>query len=1002
MGEPEKLSALPRHRAVQGTVRALGLLGVAVGVLGLRTELGSPPIAPDSALACILLGIALGLATFDLPGSFRAAALFAGVVPVLALFSLGLQALPVASRMPPSAALGFTLIAAAILVARSWTRASQLLALVAGGLGLGVVLARLYGIPLAYPTAVVLMTTASGVFFLHPQRGLAAALLDPSEAGRQLRRLGSAALLPALLGWLLVTGSRAPWHQSVDTVLLVIAFMLSLLGLAAWSYVSLRISDEKRRAARVELAASEARYRRTFEHARIGIAHVAPDGRWLQVNQRLVEILGYEASDLLAKTYADVSYLEDLEVDVKQWELLRRGEISDYAVERRFHAKNGEIVHADVRIAREEDEAGGLRHFIVVLQDVTARKLSDGTRRVYERALAATQSGVVITDARQNDHPIVYANPAFLELTGYSSAELIGKNCRLLNEKAREQAALDELRRAIAAGESCSVLVRNHRKNGEAFWNQLSIAPVEDSTGRVTHFVGVMIDATERVQGVAEREDLLAQAQSARHEAESANRAKDRFLSVVSHELRSPLNAILAWTSLLRDEPGEEVARVVRSIEASVHSQSRLVNELLDASRIRQGALQIEPVPIDLEPVVRNAVSRMAPIASERGIALEVETRGPAPLFADEERIEQVVGNLIDNALKFTPKGGRVDVRLWDRQEVWRIEVRDNGRGIAADALPHVFQEFWQGGESSGRGAGLGLGLLIVKHLVERHGGTVRIESEGRDRGTTVEVDLPRSRATAPEAAGVERADLKGLEVVVVDDDDPTVQALGLALGRVGAICRLATSVPEALRLFEGGTPDLLVSDIGLPDRDGFDLIRSLRALDEPVRSVLAIAVTGLVEPEEQRRIRRAGFDAYLAKPVAPDVVIDRMIRLRALQLAQSSPPRRVLILDAVPETSSEIAAALRRKGHAVHQVREPVEALEEATAFRPQLILARISAGLNSSALAERLAARGVRASLVGMGEDGSEDQKGLDAFLALPPDPEALDRLLRFAEET
>ena len=251
----------------------------------------------------------------------------------------------------------------------------------------------------------LLLTMASrGILFLRPERGLPAALLDRSEAGRELRRLTATALIPVLLGWLVLTHARdRPLPEQPGHGLLVIALhartarsRLLVLHLAAPLRAGARGAREP------SWPPSEVRYRRTFEHARIGIAHVAPDGRWLQVNQRLVEILGVRrARSCSRSTYADVSHLEDLEVDVKQWELLRRGEISDYAVERRFETKTGEIVYADVRIAREEDESGRLRHFIVVLQDVTARKLSDGTRRVYERALAATQNGVVITDARQ-------------------------------------------------------------------------------------------------------------------------------------------------------------------------------------------------------------------------------------------------------------------------------------------------------------------------------------------------------------------------------------------------------------------------------------------------------------------------------------------------------------------------------------------------------------------------------------------------------------------------
>jgi len=635
--------------------------------------------------------------------------------------------------------------------------------------------------------------------------------------------------------------------------------------------------------------------------------------------------------------------------------------------------------------------------------ELPATSSDTGRLRVYERALAATQSGVVITDARLNDHPVVYANPAFSRITGYAFSEVVGRNCRFLNEKSREQVALDEVRRAIAAGEACSVLLRNQRKDGEAFWNELSIAPIDDSTGVVTHFVGVMIDATERVRAVAEREALLASARRARHEEESANRAKDRLLSVVSHELRSPLNAILAWTSLLRDAPGEDGVRMIDAIEASVHSQTRLVNELLDASRIRAGTLEIDPVRIDLEELVRSAVDRLAPGANEKGVALELVTHGPAFAIADAERVEQVVRNLIDNALKFTPRGGRVAVELSERETTWLLEARDDGRGIAAEALTHVFEEFWQGdrkGSSSAKG--LGLGLLIVKHLVERHGGVVRVESEGEGHGTTVSVELPKAGGvlTQSESARTERPDLEGVQVVVVDDDAATLNAIGAALGKAGALPRLAESVAEAMLVVERGAADVLVSDIGLPDRDGFELIRSVRELGEAGRSMLAIAVTGLAEPAERRRILRAGFDCHLAEPVEPDVVIDRIVRLLALRAAARPPARRVLVMDAAPEVANELVMRLRKMGHEVREARDAAEALQKASRFEPQLILARTSAGLDAARLEERLAARGVRTDVVELVDDDSElSQRGFDLE---PTDLAALDRWLRFAGET
>jgi PAS domain S-box-containing protein len=1011
----------PSRRARLG-VRLLACAILAVALL----DLASPASRTlDGAAAFGGLACALLLASAASPRTRRAGQGAAALVVLACLLALAqglagrdlvpLSGLADGEELPTAAAFALALLSWAVVMAPESGALPRTLGVLVGATGALALLGRLYAVPelarlpatrVTDATAALAVASGLGVLFLRPERGLPAAVLDGSEAGRELRRLLPVALLlPAAFGGLVLGGERAGWYQGgLPITLFAIALTLALLTTAFASYTALRRSELERRRFRSELAASEERYRRTFEQARIGIAHVAPDGRWLRVNERLCEILGYDEGELLRKTYAEVSHLPDLELDVKQWELLRRGTIADYGVERRFETKDGEVVHADVRLVREEDPSGALRHLIVVIQDITGRKLSEGTLRVYERALAATQNGVVITDATQDEHRIAYANPAYLQITGYTAAELIGKNPRILNAKARDQAALDEVRRALGRGQPCSVLLRNHRKDGEPFWNELSIAPVEDAKGRLTHFIGVVIDATERVQALGEREELLASAEAARQQAEAANHAKDRFLSVVSHELRSPLNAILAWTSLLRDDGAkEDLARAVESIEASVHVQTRLVNDLLDASRIRGGALEIEPVRVDLAAAVRRAASHVEPVAREKGVSLSVAAPGPALAVADAQRIEQVVGNLLDNALKFTPRGGRVSVELAEGETDWRIDVVDDGCGIAADALPRVFEEFWQGerkGASGGRG--LGLGLLIVKHLVERHGGTVHLDSDGEGRGTRARVELPKTAVAAPAAeADAPAADLSGLDVVVVDDDAGTLDAIGTALVRAGARARLARSVSEAQALLAERTADVLVSDIGMPDRDGFDLIRAVRA-DAATAALLAIAVTGLVEPDERRRIRRAGFDAYLPKPARPDVVIDRILKLRARQHAPEPPRRRVLTLEPAG-AEGELAALLRELGHQVRTAASAEEALHEASRSAPQLVFVRAGADFDATALAERLVARGVRADLVGLVGAGSEpDLRAFDRIQPAALDLGALDRALRFAEET
>ncbi|HEU4427671.1 MAG TPA: ATP-binding protein, partial [Myxococcota bacterium] len=669
--------------------------------------------------------------------------------------------------------------------------------------------------------------------------------------------------------------------------------------------------------------------------------------------------------------------------------------------ERHFKTKEGEILLADVRLVREEDEAKRLLHFSAVVQDITARRLSEGMLRVYERALAATQNGIVITDARKADHPIAYVNPAYLEITGYSAEELIGRNPRLLNARARDQTALGELRRAVQQGEECTVLVRNHRKNGEAFWNQLAIAPVRDAGGTLTHFIGLVMDATESVATAAERDDQL-------EAAEANNEAKDRFLSVLSHELRSPLNAILAWTSILREQGGGVEGRAIDAIESAAKSQARLVDDLLDASRIRKGTLEIVPANIELGAVVRRAVDQLLPIAVARGVTLQMRAPERAlEVLLDPERITQIVRNLVDNALKFTPKGGEVEVSVEGEGERFAIEVRDNGRGIAPSELPFVFDAFWRG-EGKNRAHGLGLGLAIVRHLVERQGGRVSALSEGQGRGATFR--LAFSKRETMEAARREESPreplptgvegLEGLEIVIAEDDVATLEATAAAMRRAGAVPRLAQSVSEALRLFEASLPDVLVSDIDLPDRDGLDLIRNVRAMGEPRASLLAVAVTGLADPADRRRIQRAGYDACLAKPIVPQLVAERVASLLAqLRASSAARPRRALVAGDDARAVDALAAALRSLEQHVSIAPDATTLLWQASADPPDLIFLCVPLrGLDTDAFGERVRAKERRAVLIGVVPDGdAREQSAFDFVLQHPVAIGALQRKLR-----
>jgi PAS domain S-box-containing protein len=370
--------------------------------------------------------------------------------------------------------------------------------------------------------------------------------------------------------------------------------------------------------------------------------------------------------------------------------------------------------------------------------------------------------------------------------------------------------------------------------------------------------------------------ELFRREQHARAEAEAANRGKDDFLAVLSHELRTPLQAMIGWLRLMRAGrlDAAATAKALETIERNTHTQTKLIGDLLDISGILAGKLRVEPRSMDLVAAVEAAVQSVRVAALARNIVLE-SSLAPGPMFieGDPDRIDQVMANLLSNALKFTPAGGTVDVRLRHDGGHAQLTVADSGIGIAPEVLPHVFDRFRQADSSTTRNhGGLGLGLALVRYLVEAHSGSVRAESAGVGGGATFVVMLPlgaEAAATHRAADGFPAAELTGARVLVVEDDADTRDFLGYALRSAGVKPALAATAAEALDLLTAETFDLVVSDLSMPGADGYALIRRLRELDSIAgRRLPAVALTAHAGPDDRRRAFQAGFDAYLVKPV--------------------------------------------------------------------------------------------------------------------------------------
>ncbi|CBN54293.1 MULTISPECIES: response regulator [Kamptonema] len=435
--------------------------------------------------------------------------------------------------------------------------------------------------------------------------------------------------------------------------------------------------------------------------------------------------------------------------------------------------------------------------------------------------------------------------------------------------------------------------------NGSMRWVHVQSSPMFSDLGKPIGHVGTIIDITDRKQAEEERGRLIGE-QVARHEAERANRMKDEFLAILSHELRTPLNAILGWSKLLRAKKFDQatIDKALETIERNAKSQAQLIEDILDVSRILRGKLNLNLHPIPLGYVIEVAIDALRPLAETKSIAIEfVCISDIGQVIGDSDRLQQVVWNLLSNAIKFTPEGGKVEVRLELVGDYAEIQIIDTGIGISAEFLPYVFDRFRQADSTTTRSyGGLGLGLAIVRHLVELHGGTVGAENNSSGIGAKFTVSLPIATCQIDRGAVEEMPQLQGvgdaiaipslanLQLLVVDDDDDSREFLIAVLEEHGAQVRSAASVAGALAALENYWPDLLLSDIGMPEADGYQLIARVREM-EALRggNMPAIALTAYARVEERRRALQAGFQMHLSKPIEPDRLIAGVANLAGI-----------------------------------------------------------------------------------------------------------------------
>lgn len=502
--------------------------------------------------------------------------------------------------------------------------------------------------------------------------------------------------------------------------------------------------------------------------------------------------------------------------------------------------------------------------------------------------------------------------------SGRSASEMIGRNLLDAYPDLVERGLDKHYKNAIAG----QVVVLSHRLHryliempsqvDEQSFAQMQqsvrIAPFIESD-RVTGTITIIDDVTERIAHEQQLVRLLAREQAARKEAEAANRAKDEFLATVSHELRTPLNAIAGWVQILRKSgnDGEAFAHGVNIIDRNVKTQTKIIEDILDVSRIITGKLNLDVTTVNLVQVIEAALESVRLAAEVKALKLQTVFNDPDSLVSgDPNRLQQIVWNLVSNAIKFTPRAGTVSVQLGRAESQVEIIVSDTGKGISPEFLPFVFERFRQADSTSTRNhSGLGLGLAIVRHLVEMHGGTVHATSQGEGQGATFIVRLPLlvSRGTGAflnenaaqrpgdnqdssltnenETIFIDTAKLGGLRVLIVEDEADAREMLQVMLTQFGADVRASGSVKEALKMLEHWHPEVLVSDIGMPDEDGYALIQKVRdLLPKSGGQIPAIALTGYARPEDRLQLLSAGYQAHLTKPVELAVLINVIANL--------------------------------------------------------------------------------------------------------------------------
>jgi PAS domain S-box-containing protein len=802
-----------------------------------------------------------------------------GIDTLLFTRSWGQNAVTSPMRMGPPASLAFFLLGIAVLLSTRDARGRRIasvLAIITAAVALLSLTGYWYGAnqlfgiasytAISFNTTLVLATLGVGAIAALPNYGFMAALRRDDGGGAAYRYLALPVILvPLSLGWLRNYGMQLELYDAAfGTALRSLTEIALFMGFLWWTANRLAWYATAAQKSQAYLAAM-------VQSSDVAIVTKTLEGIIETWNSGAVRTFGYTVQEAIGKHISMLIPSERIHEEDEIISKLQCGErIENYETIR--VRKDGTRIHVSLDVSPVRHPDGRITGASKIARDITE------IVRNRERLRAIIEATPECVKIVAPDGALAFMNYAGLGMIESKSEREVFGRCVFDLIVPEHRDAWITMHRRVCAGERLNWRFEIVGLKGTRRWMETHAVPLLLEDGRMAQ-LGVTREITAQIDYERERTELLNNERAARTEAERASQLKDEFLATLSHELRTPLNAIFGWSQLLNvNSNSNDLEEGLDAIRRNASAQAQLIDDLLDMSRIISGKVRIDPQPTNLAVVVEAALESVAPSAVAKGIrVIKILDPHAGPIWGDPIRLQQVVWNLLTNSIKFTPKGGKVTVTSQKINSHLEITVHDTGIGIAADALPYVFERFRQADSSTTRTyGGLGLGLSIVKQLVELHGGTIRAESAGKDQGATFFVALPLAPVKDHEQLSdqgadfeVDAIDLTGIRVLVVDDASDARNLITRVLVQCGADVCAAASATEGFERVREFQPHVVVSDIGMPGIDGYQFIRNIRAMGhDEGGNVPAIALTAFARSEDRMKAMLAGYQMHLTKPI--------------------------------------------------------------------------------------------------------------------------------------